>query len=114
MTQGWWYRASRSQRMAQIEGAIECGLTQAQAARLLGAASKRTLGNWCNYHRITWTPWAANKTAGQNATSCRIVTSRASNKFANELDRLDRFAPRATNQTANPFDSYFDERGAAE
>lgn len=29
---GWWYRASREQKLAQIDGGIECGLTAREVA----------------------------------------------------------------------------------
>jgi hypothetical protein len=34
----WWERASTKQRLAQIDGGIECGMTSAEVAKNCGAA----------------------------------------------------------------------------
>lgn len=36
---GWWYRATDEQRLAQIDGAIECGMTMNQVVMNCGAKS---------------------------------------------------------------------------
>lgn len=36
MSEGWWYRASTEQKLAQVDGGIECGLTARQIALFSG------------------------------------------------------------------------------
>jgi len=38
---GWWYRASIEQRLAQIDGGVECGLTARQVAMVSGVDMDR-------------------------------------------------------------------------
>lgn len=40
---GWWYRASREQKLAQIDGGIECGLTAREIAICSGLLQERRL-----------------------------------------------------------------------
>lgn len=54
LNDGWWYLATDDQRMEQVLGAIECGMTQAQLSMNVGATSSRAISNWCRAQGVHW------------------------------------------------------------
>lgn len=46
---GWWYRATAEQKLAQIDAAIELGMTSTQVAMNCGAR-RTTVCTFANYH----------------------------------------------------------------
>lgn len=48
--EGWWYRASEAERLAQIDSAIELGISYAVLALNVGA-SPHTVMNFAKSHR---------------------------------------------------------------
>lgn len=49
--EGWWYRASEAERLAQIDGAIELGISYAVLAFNVGASSLHTVTAFARRHR---------------------------------------------------------------
>lgn len=47
---GWWYRASKEQRLAQMDGAIECGMTAPQFAMVVGCLTRHTILRFAHDH----------------------------------------------------------------
>lgn len=50
--QGWWYRATDEQRIAQIKGGVDCGMSAPQIAVCVGANSGRTITDFASRHSI--------------------------------------------------------------
>ncbi len=50
MNGGWWYRASLEQKLAQVDGGIELGLTSNQVAMVSGAKDRYTVKAFGAYH----------------------------------------------------------------
>lgn len=46
---GWWYRATADQKLAQIDAAIDLGMTSTQVAMNCGA-NRTTVTTFANYH----------------------------------------------------------------
>lgn len=58
---GWWYRASVAQRLAQVDAGLELGMTAKQIALASGARRRENIKQFCATHdrHLTWTRYEA-------------------------------------------------------
>lgn len=71
----WWKRATEEQRLAQIDGGIECGMTIRQIAMNCGATTN-AVGAYGRSHGRTFTGVASMKNAVDGGKVARIMKAR--------------------------------------
>lgn len=79
----WWKSATTEQRIAQVKGAIEIGLTQRETALLLGCG-RRGLQSFSSYHKLSFGGSAA-------AHKKRGLAWKESNAQANRKSRAEKY-----------------------
>ena len=80
---GWWYRATDEQRIAQIMGGIECDMTGAQIAAVSDARWGRTVLDFAKLHGISF---GTRKGVASRVRRARIQSARAAYDRGEEVN----------------------------
>lgn len=101
---GWWYHATDEQRLAQIDGAIECGMTQAQVAINCGANSQGAISMFTSRHGRSFgeANRRSSKLVSASRERMRIMRSKKSGNMTN--DHFNIFALGVASKASGDFD----------